>query len=147
MCIYYSIHSLTKKADGEKDGPKNARTFLFGSMIYIIIYMFLSHYGLKNKQLIGLLKTGFYLLLLADLATMAYIYKSYYGRLITNEILSTDKEDKDWKYNEKKHEYSLKTETDKKIENEIEKVQADYNMKEINKLKEKLETVDEKENI
>ena len=27
MCIYYTIHSLTKKADGEKDGAKNARTF------------------------------------------------------------------------------------------------------------------------
>lgn len=123
MCIYYSIHSLTKKVDGGKDGSKNARTFLFGSIIYIIIYMFLSHYGLKNKKLIGILKTGFYLLLLADLATMAYIYKSYYGRLITNEILSTDEEESNWEYNEKNHKYSIKKETDKKIENEIKKVE------------------------
>ena len=129
MCIYYTIHSLTKKADGEKDGAKNARTFLFGSIIYIIIYMFLSHYGLKNKKFIDILKTGFYLLILADLATMAYIYRSYYGRLITNEILSTDEDESKWKYNEKNHKYSLNTENDKKIEKVEEKVEENVEEK------------------
>lgn len=139
MVFYYTIHSMTSKGEKESDGAKNCRTFLFGSVIYIILLMVVMHYSLKNRKICGILKTGLLLLFIVDIATMAYIYRSYYGRLITNELLPTDDSKKEWKYDEKKHKYQKKTNTDKEIEEEIENIKNDYNKREIDKLKEKID--------
>lgn len=121
MVFFYVIHSLTKKGDNENDGSKNARTFLFGGLIYILIFMYLMHHGLKNKFTNPILKTGFFLILLFDIATMCYLYRSYYGRLITNELSNTHDDNK-WKYSAENHEYKLKTKDDILIEHKINKI-------------------------
>jgi hypothetical protein len=132
---------MTKKGDG----AKNARTFLIGAIIYIALFMFLMHHGLKNKFTNPILKTGFFLILVVDMATMAYLYRSYYGRLITNEILSTDDEESKWKYSETNHKYKLKTEDDIQLEEEINKVKNDYNYKELEKLRTEMNGTDDEE--
>ena len=107
MCIFYIIHSLTTKTLNDNDGSKNTRTFLFGSLIYIVLYMMSMHYALKNPISYGILSTGLILLFIADISAMAFVYKSYYGRFITNEITETDN---DWKFNKEEHTYKKKTE-------------------------------------
>jgi len=145
MVFFYAIHSITKKGEGEKDGAKNARTFLIGAIIYIALFMFLMHHGLKNKFTNPILKTGFFLILMVDMATMAYLYRSYYGRLITNEILSTDDDEGKWKYSETDHKYKMKTEDDVQLEEEINKVKNDYNYKELEKLRTEMNGADDDE--
>ena len=118
MCIYYIIHNLTNKGESEKNGAKNARTFIFGSIMYIILYMALMHFSLKYPLSYGIFKTGLIMLFLSDIATMGYIYKSYYGRLIFNELSVDDEEDDKWKYNDKTHKYKLKNANDKALDEE-----------------------------
>lgn len=135
MCIYYLIHNLTSKGKNENDGPKNARTFLMGSVIYIILYMVVMNLSLKYKFQSGIMKSSLILLLCADIATMAYLYKAYYGRIILNEL--DDSCDK-WKFDNKNHKYNKKTNSDIKMENEIDKIKQDYNTIKLNKLKKKI---------
>ena len=136
MCIYYIIHTLTNKSNAENNGAKNCRTFLFGSVIYIILYMVLMHFSLKNPFSYDIFKTGLILLIGADIATMAYIYKSYYGRFIINEF---DENNDNWKFNKDTHNYKKKTDSDYMIEKEINNLKTDIYQTEINKLKQHLE--------
>jgi len=80
----------------------------------------------------------FSLMLMADMAVMAYLYKAFYGRLITNEVLSNDQDESGWKFNEKDHKYARKSAADYKIEKEMENVKSDYYCKKINEIREEL---------
>ena len=136
MVFYYLLHIMSgNKQNNETDGKKNARTFIIGSIFYIILYMIVMHYSLRYSHIAGILKTGLIMLFGVDIATMGYLYKSYYGRNIINEINDNDE---DWKYIENSHKYKKKTDEDIVLENEIEKIKNNYNIKKINELREKL---------
>ena len=142
MCIYYTIHNITKAGEiNDEDvdrGARNCRTFMFGTMIYIMLYMLLKHLSLTNSFVYPILMSGFSLMLIADIAIMAYLYKAFYGRLITNEVLSNDKDEAEWKYDDKTHKYVRKSEADYKIEKEMEDVKADYHSRKINEIREEI---------
>jgi hypothetical protein len=137
MCFFYLIHNLTNKGKNERDGPKNARTFIMGSVLYIIVFMVIMNLSLRYKFQSGILKSSLILLVAADIATMGYLYKSYYGRSILNEADIDN--DKDWKFDEKTHKYEKKTAGDKRTENEIDKLKSDYNSIELKKLKKRMD--------
>ena len=143
MCIFYIIHSVTKKEEDEKDGTKNARTFILGAIVYIILYMLVMNFAIKNEEMGGTLKAGLILLLVADIATMAYLYKNYYGRTILNEIVNEDQTE--WKFNEQLHKYEKKTYADQNFEQQIDKIKNDYNAVKLDELKKKLEEMKEGE--
>lgn len=142
MCIYYTIHNITKAGEvNDEDvdrGARNCRTFMFGTMIYIMLYMLLKHLSLTNSFVYPILMSGFSLMLMADIAVMAYLYKAFYGRLITNEVLSSDHDEEKWKFDDKTHKYTRKSSADYMIEREMEDVKADYHSKKINEMREKL---------
>ena len=71
---------------------------------------------------------------------MAFIYKQYYGRLITHEIFTTDESDKDWKYDEKEHKYDRKTMNDIHKETKIENMKNTIDDIQLAKLKTELDT-------
>jgi hypothetical protein len=137
MCFFYLIYNLTSKGKSEKDGPKNARTFIIGAILYIVVFMVIMNLSLRYKFQSGILKSSLILLLVADIATMGYLYKSYYGRSILNEADIDN--DKDWKFNEKSHKYDRKTTGDKKVEAEMDKLNSDYNRLEMKKLRKKID--------
>lgn len=142
MCIYYIIHNITKAGERNDENidraARNCRTFMFGTMIYIVLYMLLKHLSLTNKFIYSILMSGFALMFMADIAVMAFLYKIFYGRFITNEVLSNDEDDAEWKYDEKTHKYKRKTDADYRIENELENAKADYYSKKINEMREEL---------
>lgn len=142
MCIYYIIHNITKAGEANdadvNRGARNCRTFMFGTMIYIMLYMLLKHLALTNSFVYPILMSGFSLMLMADIAVMAYLYKAFYGRLITNEVLSNDQDENEWKFDDKTHKYARKTDVDYKLEREMEDVKADYHSKKINEIREEL---------
>lgn len=146
MCFYYLVHIFTNKGGKESNGSKNARTFLFGSFAYICLYMAVAHYSLKNKFSSGILKSSLIMLFVVDLCTMGYIYKSYYGRLLTHELFATDDSEKDWKFDEKNHKYDRKSNEDYELENEIEVMKNNLKKNTLNELKKEIQKSDDDEN-
>jgi len=144
MCIYYIIHNLTNKGENENNGAKNARTFIFGSIMYIILYMGLMHFSLKYPFSHGIFKTGLIMLLLSDVATMGYIYKAYYGRLIFNELSVNDEEDTKWKFDESTHKYKLKNANDKALDEEKSNIEYEQQMNEIHEIHSKFNSLPSK---
>ena len=104
--------------------------------------MILKHLCLTNSFVYPILMSGFSLMLLADIAVMAYLYKVFYGRLIVNEVLSNDVDEDTWKYDDKTHKYIRKTDADYEVEKAMDNVKSDYYSKKINEIREEL--VDEK---
>lgn len=138
MPIFYLSHHLmhyTFDLKSKSDGQKNCMTFLFGVILWVLIWVGI--YSLKKHVLYDAIRTGFIVILLADISVMAYIYKSYYGRLIFNEIDETD-ENTDWKFNKKTKKYNKKTDLDIYKE-EREKIEEfDNYLSKINKEKKKI---------
>ena len=87
-------------------GQRNCRIFLYGICIYLIVYLIL-----KNLQINGILGklydtlfTCLWILLICDVAVMAYLYRQYFGRSITQELNPHDKEL--WSYDAQTHRYT-----------------------------------------
>ena len=119
MAFFYILHTYTWKGKDDTDGSKNARTFLFGAFAYICLYMCIMHYSLRHKDSAGIFQSGLLMMLIVDFCVMAYIYKRYYGRIITHELFTTDESEKDWKYDDKLHQYDRKNMDDITKESEI----------------------------
>lgn len=115
MAIFYLLHNIIpigSKESGVTDGQRNCKLFLLGVFIYVMIYIYM-----KNIQLAGSiheewyesLKVGFYVLIIADISVMSFIYKDYYGRSILHEVDETInhklKDDRDYEYDETEHKY------------------------------------------
>lgn len=135
MCFYYILHSLRSQKSKDTNGQKNTRTFLIGSVLYIILFMVLMHLSLGKNKLFHIFRAGLIMLFIVDAAVMFYIYKSYYGRSITNEFF----DDKEHKYNKETDKYERKTEADKDIDKELDQIKKDYHQIEIDKMKKLIE--------
>lgn len=148
--IYYLLHNFLPETDTFKDGKRNCLTFMFGSLCYSIAYAVLKNFQLMYGVVLDAFITALLLTLGADMCTMAYIYKTYYGRNILHEI-GAEREQKDWKYNDDTHKYRRTTEAEKiarKLQETKEKVvmQEIYN-KELNELKAKIKSMKKTEII
>jgi len=103
------------------DGARNARLFLMGMFIYVMIYIYLKNIQLSGtiqEQFYDSIKVGLYILFIADICVMGYIYKNHYGRSITNEVgeVIHDKQSTEFDYDETKHKYIKKTKNNKSKE-------------------------------
>ena len=106
--------------------------------------MWLKFYSIKHPVNYGILMSGFILLLIADLSVMAYLYRAFYGRLIMNEIVSNDEDDHKWKFDEKTHKYTQKTDHDYKIEHDLEEIKEEYQDKAVDNLRKEMKKAEEK---
>lgn len=79
---------------------------------------------------------------LADASTMAYLYKSKFGRLIFAEI--DNRESEKWVYDNKEEKYRLRDEIDK-LEEEVKKEERLQNL--MTEIKELDETPEIKEQV
>ena len=104
MPFFYALHNIMSLgSDSESDytnGQRNCKLFMFGVFLYVVLYVYM-----KNIQLSGhikeewyeTLKVGLYVMIIADICVMSYIYKDYYGQTIlceVNETLSKKKTNK-----------------------------------------------------
>lgn len=118
MAIFYLLHNIIpigSKESGVTDGQRNCKLFLLGVFIYVMIYIYMKNVqlaGAIHKEWYESLKVGFYVLIIADISVMSFIYKDYYGRSILHEVDETInhklKEDLDHEYDESKHKYKRK---------------------------------------
>jgi hypothetical protein len=121
MGIYYFINTINKKLGSQSSASTHCRTFLLGSMLYIGIFIYL-HYlsGQHNKT--GLFQLALFLTFLVDIGTMAFLYKSFYQKMISNDF--------DKKYN-KTHKYESKPSFDyynecKKEKDQVQKINQGF---------------------
>jgi hypothetical protein len=104
--FFYLVYSLPW-GDKLPSGKRNTRVFFFGWMLYTIAYILIQNLRLNGT--LGVyadsIYTGFILMAIGDIATMAYLYKYKYGRLIFHEM----GEDLDgrWKFDDETNKYSL----------------------------------------
>jgi hypothetical protein len=106
MAIFYLLHH-SPFWENLENGKRNCRTFLVGSIIYITLYCVLKN--LKVFGYIDLFYEAFlsflFYVFIADIASVGWLYKSYYGRSILNEL----PEDNDkWEFDEMTHTYKRK---------------------------------------
>lgn len=148
--LYYILHNILPQTYTFKDGKRNCFTFLFGSMCYSVAYAVLKNLQFLYGEMIDAFITAFLITLGADICTMAYIYKTYYGRNILYEI-GTENQEKDWKYNDDTHRYTRTSDAEKialKLKESKEAmIMKEIFEKEISELKAKLKSVKRTERI
>lgn len=118
MAIFYLLHNIipvAQKEIGVTDGQRNCRLFLLGVFLYVVIYIYMKNLQLSkiiHEEWYESLKVGFYVLIIADVFVMSFIYKDYYGRSIIHEVKETInsklKDDYDHEYDENQHKYKHK---------------------------------------
>ena len=103
MAIFYFLHHVLPNTDTFKEGKRNSATFLFGAFLYAVVYVVIKNFQLKYGKYVDALLSALFVIFIADVCTMAYIYKSYYGRNILYEL--KDEDQSDWIFDEKNHKY------------------------------------------
>lgn len=87
--LWFLIHHLVHLLPFGENQTKNLFTFVFGTLLYTILY---SYFGAINKEtnaFIFMLFNYFSYIVLADGFSMAIIYKNYYKTTIFTEIKET----------------------------------------------------------
>ena len=105
MCIFYFLHELTGFNSDIPDGKRNARIFILGIILYCLIYILIINLWDKNyfnKNICDAIFWAGLILFLSDISIMGYIYRSYYGRSIINEI---DSDQEEWLWDEQTHKF------------------------------------------
>lgn len=146
MPIFYTIHNF-EWGKGLTDGQRNCRTFIYGACVYAVLYIILKNTQISfgMDQRFGTLFMGLFILLIADACVMAYIYRSHYGRTITNECIFTDEDTTKWKYDKDNHKY-IDVPIEEKLDKELHETQIKETFEikrenfeeQINNLKQKL---------
>ena len=88
-------------------------TFLIGSIIYAIVYAMLKNVQLYYGPMADSSIVAFMLIFIADCATMAYIYKSYYGRYLHREF---EENEENWVLNKETHKYERQNKDESRID-------------------------------
>jgi len=125
MAIFYLLHNLIPFGSkyGITNGQRNCRVFLIGVFIYVLIYIYLKNMEINghiHEEWYESIKVGLYVLIIADISVMAFIYKDYYGRSIINEVNETVTQkhysDKLYEYDYEKHVFCPKSNQSKSID-------------------------------
>ena len=101
--LIYLLHqsSLWSHIQG---GKRNARAALVGFMAYIAVYVILD--GVYRSmgwdlEFLPTIRTGLFLAFAADVCVMGWIYKDFYGRMVTEEVGVRS----GWVYDKEQHKY------------------------------------------
>ena len=109
--FFYLVYSLPW-GDKLSSGKRNTRVFFFGWMLYTLAYILIQNLRLNGT--LGVyadsIYTGFIIMAVGDIATMAYLYKYKYGRLIFHEM--GEDQDGRWKFDDTTNRYSLNRKND-----------------------------------
>jgi hypothetical protein len=125
MPVFYILHNLfnelkvNETENGTEHGKRNCKIFMLGSFIYICVYTALMHLKAKYPDwvIVDAYRSAIMYLFIADIMTMAYVYKSYFGRSILYEMGEDD--DLTFDYNEETHKY-IRSKNKKLIEKSLE---------------------------
>jgi hypothetical protein len=106
--FYYALHHALPETERFRDGKRNCATFLVGTSLYAVTHALLMNAKLLWGALWDSAISALFIIWMADASTMAYTYRSYYGRSILHEFGSDD-DQRNWVYDEAKHKYRRPT--------------------------------------
>lgn len=108
--IFYLLHNFINYiniTESWSESQKNCFTFIFGSTLYVILYVICEYLSRTYAKLVFELMTKFFLyIVVIDVITMCILYKKYFGRSILNETIPN--EDSNWIYDSENHTYQKK---------------------------------------
>lgn len=127
--IFYTLHHLFHALFDNRwsETQINCLTALVGAIVYFLTYGYLTDYATGFSKLF---KDWWWYIALVDMAVMAVLYRSYYGRSIITEVFE-DAEDDKWDYDQKNHRYSPK-EKPQPIQKQINNYYTDSQSKDNN---------------
>ena len=110
MAIFYILHSIYPpvKYTGDTYGQRNSRIFILGTILYILLWIWLKHLELTHiisSEYIDTIKACLWILIFADISVMAWLYKDFFNRNIIYELSDNDR----FMYNKKNHKYIQKS--------------------------------------
>jgi hypothetical protein len=131
IMIFYLLHQWLPNTDTFKEGKRNCATFMYGAVIYAVLYAVLKNAQLVYGVLVNAALSAFAIIVAADACVMAYIYKCHYGRSILHE-LDQDQDQSRWIFDAVTHKYRRPTqaETYEKLRAEVEATQAKHEAEE-----------------
>lgn len=97
--FYFVLHNVIPETSRFRDGRRNCMTFMLGSALYVAVWVMMQQHDGHAQQRVS--TTAMWLLWMADALTMAYIYKSHYGRSVVHELLG----DESWEFDTTTHKY------------------------------------------
>jgi hypothetical protein len=102
------LHHLLPDTERFTEGKRNCTTFLFGSMLYLVVYVIVMNLRLAHGECMDSVRSALVMAWIADCAAVGFIYKCYYGRSMLHEVAEVAdlKEDqRHWVYDEATHKY------------------------------------------
>lgn len=108
MVFYYVLHHTLLETETFKDGKRNCATFLFGTVLYAVLYVITKNMQLRFGLMWDAIATAIVAVWFADACTMAYVYRSHFGRSILHEVTTPE----GWKFDKSSHTYKRPSKAD-----------------------------------
>ena len=80
------MHNWLPVSESFSEGRRNCATFLYGSVLYCILYVVVMNLRLRHGECMDSVRTGLLLAWLSDCAAVGVLYKMHYGRSLLNEV-------------------------------------------------------------
>lgn len=118
MCFFFILHNHVLPDSGPSGkftgGRRNCATFLYGVGLYALVYVGVKNLRLRYGERMDAFMSALAMIAAADACTMAYVYRSYYGRSIVHEL--GDADTKKWAYDGDAHKYRMKSSLELQLE-------------------------------
>ena len=114
MVFYYALHHALPETDTFCGGKRNCATFLYGCVLYAIVYVAVMNLRLRHGECFDSVRSAVLMAWLADIAAVGFLYKSYYGRSLLHEVVDVggDGDQRTWIFDEETHRYRRPTPAD-----------------------------------
>jgi hypothetical protein len=103
MGIFYFLHNFFPE-EPNNHGKRNSKIFIIGIFLYVMLFLFIKHIQVTCPNVdvyYNNIQYGLIIIMIADIAVMGWLYKSFFGRNILHEV--TD--DENHVYDESTHKY------------------------------------------
>ena len=113
--FYYALHHALPDNERFTEGKRNCATFLFGSLLYLVVYVLVMNLRLARGECMDSVRSALLMAWLADCAAVGFIYKCHYGRSMLHEVAEVvgDQDDqRHWVYDDATHRYRRPTPAD-----------------------------------
>jgi hypothetical protein len=107
------------------NGKRNCRTLLIGVCIYVGIFLILKNLQINEyvRGMYDALYSAFFIMIVADVSVMAYMYRSYFGRNILHELAPSDDKKDGWYYDPITHKYSNQLPLEDQLKKDLQEKQ------------------------
>ena len=86
MVFYYALHHALPETPEFTGGKRNCATFLYGCLLYAVVYVVVMNLRLAHGECMDSLRSALFMVWLADVGSVGFLYKCRYGRSLLHEV-------------------------------------------------------------